>query len=318
MRLKSFVLTLLVSFFCIGGYSHAESLDQVVAIVDNEIITASELGRIVGPVYYQYKNTYEGAELEEKMMQVQNDALKQLIENKLLLKEAKSIEGLTAENMEIEKKIEEIKERFSSDSEFEALLKKDNTSIDDLKEQISEQILVKKLLGMKVYSNMTVSPREVEDYYKEHTGDFIESEKIKIFHLLIKKADDTAKAKEKIDEALAAIRNGESFEDVAKKHSEGPHAEKAGDVGFFEKGYMLKKIEDAAFALEVGKYSDIVETPIGYHLIFLQSRKKGSKVELKDVWDDVQAKVYRNKVDKKYKDFIDTLSRKTYISIVRG
>lgn len=317
MRLKSLMLAIVVTVFFLCSFSYAESLDQVVAVVDDEVITASELGRIVGPVYYQYKNTYEGAELEEKMTQVQNDALKQLIENKLLLKEAKSIEGLSVENIEVQQKLEEVKARFASEEEFETLLEKDRTSIDDLKSQLKEQILVKKLLGMKVYSHITVSPREVEAYYQKNTGDFIENEKIKMFHILIKKGDDSAKAKEKIEEALAAINNGESFEDTAKKYSQGPHADKAGDIGFFEKGYMLKKIEDAAFALEVGKYSDVVETPIGYHLIFLQSRKKGSKLELKDVWDNVEDKVYRNKVDEKYKDFIDTLSRKTYISIVR-
>lgn len=317
MRLRFFVVLFIV-FSCLGSsISYAENLDQVVAVVDDEIITASELGRVVGPVYYQYKNTYKGAELEEKMMEVQNDALKQLIENKILLKEARSREEIQVDNLEIDQKIEEIKERFSSDAEFEELLKKDKTTIDELREQVKEQILVKKLLGMEVYSNLTVSPREVEEYYKENTASFIENEKIKIMHVLVKKGDDVQKAKEKIEEALSLIKEGSSFEEIAKKYSEGPHAEKAGDVGFFERGYILKKIEDAAFALEVGTYSDVVESQIGYHLVFLKSRKKGSKIDVKDAWDKIEEKVYKNKIDKKYKDYISSLRKKTYISIVR-
>lgn len=317
MRLRFFVVLFIV-FSCLGSsISYAENLDQVVAVVDDEIITASELGRVVGPVYYQYKNTYKGAELEEKMMEVQNDALKQLIENKILLKEARSREEIQVDNLEIDQKIEEIKERFSSDAEFEELLKKDKTTIDELRGQVKEQILVKKLLGMEVYSNLTVSPREVEEYYKENTASFIENEKIKIMHVLVKKGDDVQKAKEKIEEALSLIKEGSSFEEIAKKYSEGPHAEKAGDVGFFERGYILKKIEDAAFALEVGTYSDVVESQIGYHLVFLKSRKKGSKIDVKDAWDKIEEKVYKNKIDKKYKDYISSLRKKTYISIVR-
>jgi peptidyl-prolyl cis-trans isomerase C/peptidyl-prolyl cis-trans isomerase SurA len=76
-----------------------------------------------------------------------------------------------------------------------------------------------------------------------------------------------AEAKELADEILAKVEAGESFEELAKTYSDCPSAEKGGDLGFFQKGRMVKPFEDATYALEVGNTSGVVETQFGYHII---------------------------------------------------
>ena len=83
---------------------------------------------------------------------------------------------------------------------------------------------------------------------------------IKASHILVKDENLAIRLKNEIDK-------GAKFEDLAKKHSICPSQEQGGDLGFFEKGQMVKEFEDAAFALEVGVISAPVKTHFGYHLI---------------------------------------------------
>lgn len=76
-----------------------------------------------------------------------------------------------------------------------------------------------------------------------------------------------SEADERVQQALTALNDGAIFSDVAKKYSDGPAGVRGGDLGWFQKGQMVPQFDDAAFALEPGQTSEIVESPYGYHII---------------------------------------------------
>jgi peptidyl-prolyl cis-trans isomerase D len=124
---------------------------------------------------------------------------------------------------------------------------------------------------------------EIEYYYEAHPDEFEHPESIRARHILF---EDEEKAKE----ILKKLKRGADFEKMAKEHSTGPTKDKGGDLGFFERGKMVPEFEEAAFALEAGKISDIVKTQFGYHIIKVEERKEGYTEKL----EDVKAKIKDN------------------------
>ena len=90
--------------------------------------------------------------------------------------------------------------------------------------------------------------------------------KVRASHILVKTEQEAIKL-------LGRIRSGESFDDLAKKHSECPSGKNCGDLGFFGRGQMVKAFEDAAFSMEVGQVSTPVKTQFGFHLIKVTEKK---------------------------------------------
>ncbi len=105
-----------------------------------------------------------------------------------------------------------------------------------------------------------------------------QSQEIRASHILVAtgKLDEKGKAnaKVKVEELLRQIRNGGSFEELAKTYSDCPSKTNGGDLGYFKRGKMVKEFEDAAFALDIGEISDVVETVYGYHIIQVTDRRK--------------------------------------------
>jgi peptidyl-prolyl cis-trans isomerase D len=129
---------------------------------------------------------------------------------------------------------------------------------------------------------------DVEKFYNEHMNRYRQPKKVKARHILAKVAEtatdeDKKKAREKVEGAKKRIEAGEDFAKVAEELSEDGSAKSGGDLGFFGPGAMVKPFEDAAFNLEKGKLSDIVESRFGYHVIRVDDVQPPVTKELKDV-----------------------------------
>ena len=111
------------------------------------------------------------------------------------------------------------------------------------------------------------------------------------------------------------IENGQDFEGLAREYSQGPNAEKGGGMGFLEKGEMMEEIDDAVFSLEAGDISDIVESPIGYHVFKVTEKTPKKNVDFEIVKYEIEDLIYKKRVDKKLKNWLKTLRKNAYISI---
>src|SRR5947207_4808864 len=143
-------------------------------------------------------------------------------------------------------------------------------------------------------SQVEVKDDDVAEYYALHKEDkFTESEQVRARHILIKAAADAgadakAAARNKAEELLAKVKAAADFAALAKERSEDAgSAANGGDLGLFTRGRMTPAFEEAAFALQGGGLSDVVETPFGFHVIKVEEHRPGGAKPLETVHDEI-------------------------------
>ncbi|MHB1253187.1 MAG: peptidylprolyl isomerase [Candidatus Humimicrobiaceae bacterium] len=200
---------------------------------------------------------------------------------------------------------------FKTKEEFTKYLTDNSISEDLLKAQLRNQLLANKVYN-KVTEGITAADAEVSKYYEDNKSTlFTNPEQIKISHILVQYGDqDTTKktkeaALEKINMVAQKIKDGETFENMANKYSEDQNSNTlGGDIGYFSKGQLVKEFEDVAFILEVGKVSDVVETPYGFHLIKVTGKKESSIKTFDEVKDSIKEYLESNLKNDKFNAFL--------------
>jgi foldase protein PrsA len=223
---------------------------KVIAKVNNLDITQAELDAEYNKLPEDYQTL------------ISKDALlTQLINRKILLDEAQK-NKYTAESDEVEEQLNIIKSQFTSEQEFDEVLKSQGLTLKAIKQQLAEQIIINKLIEEEVTAKIEVSEKEIADYYQANRADTTAGEgEIRAAHILLD-------SEEKAQEVLEKIEDGADFTELAVENSIDPSVSlNKGDLGFFSEGMMVSEFEDAAFALKIGEVSEIVETRFGYHII---------------------------------------------------
>jgi parvulin-like peptidyl-prolyl isomerase len=303
------------------GTGNAEIREQIVAVVNDDIITYSELEKILSPIFEHYERIYSGADLYAMMQKARRDVLQHLINEKLILQEAHkqnvrdSLGDVFTE--EVERSMSEMKSKFGSEDEFIAKLKAENIDIGQLRTKQEELTLVKALLMKEVSSKCTVAPAEVRDYYEKNRSEFADKERLHVSQIWIKeKEGEPGAAGKKAEEALKKIKSGKTFEEVAREYSEGPYAGRGGDWGFIAKGHWNSELENIAIGLAPGTRSDVVKTSLGYHIIKLHERTPPSVKPLNEVYAAIEHKLFTERADKRRAKWLDGLRKKAYIAVM--
>ncbi len=318
------ILTLLLLIGTIPAAKAAERqlLDQVIAVVNDEAITQSELDVYLRPYYEQIKKDMPR---EEQFAQAVNEARKklldQMIEDHLVFQEAKT-QKIEIDETEIDDQLTTFKKRFKDDKEFEDALTKDGLTVKDLRDKIRRQEMIRRLQDMEIRSKVVVSPREVEEYYENNAGEFSQREQLRVRTLTLKKSDEAREkgmmdeaAKNKIEILRGKLLKGESFETIAQLNSEDAQASKGGLGDWIERGTMISEIDDVIFGLKKGEMSDIIETPMGYHIFLVEDKRAGYKRTFEEVREDIFNRIFRKKTEDRFKEWLQQLRRTAYISI---
>jgi parvulin-like peptidyl-prolyl isomerase len=315
----SCIAVFLFAILCLflAGSLGAKVINKTVATVDSEVILMSEYERRAKPVIEEYEKFLTGPDKEIRIKELKEKIIEQMIDEKILIQEGKR-KKIKVNNKEIQDGIEEIKKRFATEEEYNQELAKQGISGEKFKEQVKEQLMVIKLIDQEVKAQV-VSPTdsEIEDFYKQNEAEMVEPEQVRVRHILIKVDENTNKeeALKRIKEILKEAKKGKtSFAELAKKYSEDLSAPKGGDVGFFIRGQMVRKFEEAAFALQVGEISDVVETEYGYHIIQCIEKKAGEKKSLEEIRDYLRNFIFQKRMEERYEKWLKGLRDKASIT----
>lgn len=290
--------------------------NKILAVVNDEVVTETDLEVAVSSAINELQREYSGAELQAKIEAVRKEYLGQIIDDKLILQEAKR-RGITAADDEVEERFKEIKSRFPSEEVFYAEVQKSGVSTELLKKRYGENIMMGKLVNHEVRDKIVVTPTEIENYYKKHAEELRTPESVHLRSIMLSfDADNTEDAvRQKADDVVKLARDGRDFGELAKLYSQGGKAQENGDFGFINKGQMRDDFEKVIFALKPGDVSDPVKADTGYYIFKVEEKRESRVRSLSEARTDIEDIIFREKAQKRYKDWIAKLKRDAFIQI---
>ena len=311
------ILLFVTAFLFCPEVQSAVLLDRVVATVNDEVITWSELMNIILFEGRERLGSEPDRSREEKIREMERPFLNMLIEMKLQIQEAKAM-GLAVHDEEIDSAMSDIRAKYNmSEETFLASLAKEGITIEDYRKGLGDQILLQKVVSYAVKGSVVVTDKEVEEYFNANREQFNnEKEKFRIRQIFFSapagspgREDKEAKARE----IVQRIKSGESFEKLANEFSEGPARQFGGDLGYISRGSALAEIEAAADALETGGVSGPFWSSAGLHIIKLEERVEAGGKE--KAGEQIREILFKKAYELKYHEWKTGLKEKAYIEI---
>jgi peptidyl-prolyl cis-trans isomerase C len=193
---------------------------------------------------------------------------------------------------EIDAKFDEIKGNFPTEEAFIEQLNRSNMTPDEFRIEVARGMKLEKLVEMKTAGVLEPTEEEAKEFYDSNTERFSSPERVRASHILVKVEEEDSELvrtqkKEKIDDLHKQLVAGADFATLATGNSDCPSSAKGGDLGFFGRGQMVKPFEDAAFALETGQISPVVETRFGWHVILVTEKEDAGLTEFSDARDSI-------------------------------
>lgn len=319
-KLKIWMFLVFMALVILPESLRAEVIDRVMAVVNGKVITLSELTEREAPFVKQAAETFSGAERDKRLAEIRKKVSDSLIEDLLLEQEAEKL-GLKVSDRDIDDAIDDVKKQNSLDDEgLKVALKKEGLTYEGYRVQIKKQIEKSRVIGQQVRSKVSVSEKDLADYYERNQRMFLKDEEVKISHILFVVPDMASASaiegirKEAID-VLEMARSGKDFQELAKKYSEDSSAQEGGSLGFFKRGQILPAFEEAAFSLKKGEISDLVRTTYGFHIIRVDDVKEALLEPFESVKEKVRSAVTSEMLEQRYKEWMEELKKSALIEV---
>lgn len=294
--------------------------NAIAAIVNDDIITLHDLDREAQPAVSEAEK--KGALTDADRRKIFHSTLDRLIEKKLTEQKIKEL-NIQVSDEEINQAIDDVRKQNNIPSQ-DALVKAlaaQGLSLDQYRVQLKDQLEKLKLVSMEVRAKVQVGESEMREYYAANLAKYREEETYRARHIFFKTVekatpDEIKRSKATALAVLADAKTGKDFAELAKKFSEDPAARKdGGDLGSFKKGDMQPELEKAILSLKPGGISEVVTTPIGLHIIKLESRVPGTTKPFESVKAEIEEIIYRKKSEERFSQWAAELRSKASIEI---
>ena len=276
---------------------------DIVAEIDGDTITVAEFTAEFFPLVEGY-DTPSSDQEKEALKNLKGALLDQLIENRLILHEAPQM-GITVTDDELEEALASI-QRSYPEGGFEEVVQ-DEASLLRWKEQLRERLLIEKVISRVSQVTSPIDEKTMRQYYEKHREEFAIAEQVRVRQIVVKDRKDA-------ESILRKLKRGDSFEELAKQYSSGPEAEEGGDLGFFGRGEMPEEF-DVAFSLQEGEFSDIIQSPYGYHIFKVVAKRGQSALDFKQVKDQIRKTIMREEADKTFQDWLKSIKKQAHITV---
>jgi peptidyl-prolyl cis-trans isomerase SurA len=303
-----------------------KTIEEIIARVNNEIITLSEYDKALQNAEDDAKQECQGRCTPEQLQGVVADtrknALRNLIDQSLLVQRGKDM-GINVK-AEVIKQLDQIRVQNKLDSidALEKAVTSEGMNWEDFQSNIESHLLTQKVIGQEVGSHITISDDEVQKYYEAHKTEFVRPEQVALREIQVntqgKGADELPALKKKAETALKRVQDGEDFGEIAKRYSDSSTKEQGGYLGTYKRGELAKELEDKVFAMKRNQLTDVLETKQGYLVLQVLEHYDEGQQSLDKVRNEITEKLYSSRMEPAMRDYLKTLREQSYVIIKPG
>lgn len=300
-------------------------LEEIIARVNNEVITTSELARARASLRQEVEQDCQGCpstEVDSILREREENLLRDLIDQSLLVQRGKDI-GLNVEP-DVVKQLDAIRQRNNLPS-MEALddeLRKAGLTPEDYKANIRNGLLSQEVIRRQVIGPMQFTSEEVRKYYDEHPDEFVREEKVYLSEIFIttegKAADEISLQEQRARVMHDRLRRGEEFGELAKRFSDGTTALQGGELGGFERGQLDPELAKIVFQLKRGDTTDVIRTSTGFLILRVDLRYEKGLQPLDRVENEVMNRLYGQRMPTALRAFLRKLRQESYVTVKPG
>src|SRR2546425_1282571 len=322
------VLTAILLLIASNALAQSKTVDEIIAWINSDIILKSDYELRKAAIRNDLAEPaprgrgLQGAQLEQAFNDGQKILLRDLIDETLLLQQAKDM-GLNAD-LEVIKTMEQLRQerKLASLDDLEKAIVAQGFSVDEFKQNIKTRYLTSQVLQREVYGRVIVTTDEMKKYYDTNVKNFDRPAGIRVREISVYTENrgpaEIESQKKKIEDALAAVKKGDNFAEVASKYSESQTAQGGGDLGFFVKGELDKPLEDLASKLEKGQVTDIIPLRDGFMILKLDDKHEGGILPFELAQKDIQDVLFQQGVQPKIREFLTKLRGDGFVKVADG
>ncbi len=328
IRFKVFVCWILLVLCWLAGTvlaaetSFTETVDRIVAIVNDDVIRLKEFEAAFAPVEKQIRSQNLPAAKTRGLIEKQRKALLNQLIQRTLADQVIEREGISVSKAEVDGAIEQVKSMNGyTDEMLLRSLSMNGVDMKTYREEIRRQILQSKLVNRKVKSNVVITDEDIREYHEAHPKMGHSETKYHLKNIFMACGDsvdaaDRKEIRQRMEKALNELNDGRSFEAVARKYSEGSNASDGGELGTFSLNDLQQKLREVIQNLDPGEISGIVETDQGFQIFYVSEIVKPTDKALESVYDEIRKQLYEQAVNEKFQEWIEGLRQDSHIKII--
>ena len=317
------VLSVFLAVFCAVAAAEVKVIEQIVAKVNGDIITRGELERSRQTLEAELRQQkVPEAKMQELLKEREADALKDQIDQLLLVQKAKELN--ISVDAEITRELADIQlqNKITDPDKFHQWVQEQaGMPFEDMKQQMKNRALTQRVIRQEVGGRITIPKSELLKYYEEHKSELVRQEQVFLREILIssvgKTPEQVAAAEKRAKDILARARKGEKFPELARDTSDAESAKNFGEIGWFKKGDLNPSLQ-FLFKEKKGFITDVIKTDNGFVIFKLEERHEAGLAPFEEVENEITEKLYIPRMQPKVRDFLTKLRETAFLEIRAG
>ena len=301
-------------------------VEEIIARVNNEIITKSELDKARAAAAEQAQQDCSGRctpdQLQEAIADDQKNALRDLIDQSLLSQRGKDM-GINVET-EVVKQLDQVRQqnKLKDMDDLEKAVESQGINWEDFKNNFRNKLLTQEVIRREVGGHITIGREDAQAYYSAHKDEFARPEEVALRAIEIKtegkKESEIPELKAKTEKLRQRVVDGEDFGELAKRFSDGSTAQQGGFLGVYKKSELTKELWDAVEPLKKNQMTDVIETKQGFLVLQVLEHYTEGVQPFDKVENEIMDRLYNEKMEPALREYLKTLREQSYVVVKPG